>query len=227
MLNKITRLNLLMLAGLASVSVFPALLIAPEITIGQTRVQEASLTGIFQWLVSRKKQRPISRDPKQGLCLITPNKEIYSTQPLFLWKGNLKKIAVSKAGSNKNFWHKDIIEEKTLAIYTGEKALQPGTVYEWKGFPGDNPTIVSEFQVMNEQQRQVITAELKALEKELQTKGADIKTITLKKVHYFAEKELWSDVMQQVYSVPNPSGELLQVIKNLPEKLCEIETADK
>lgn len=223
MLNKITGIRLLMLASLVSVSVVPALLIAPEITIGQTRVQGASWTGIVNWLVGRRKQRPISRDPKRGLCLITPNGKIYSTNPLFLWRGNFKKIAVSKVQSHENFWNQEITSSGTLAIYKGKEVLQPGQSYDWKGFLGENPTIFARFQVMDAQERQKITDELKALEKRLQTQGADQKTIALEKADFFAEKKLWSDVLQQVYSVPNPSEELSQQTKDLSEKLCQIE----
>lgn len=221
MLNKIFGIRLLILAGLVSVSVVPALLIAPDMTLGQTRVQRASWTGIVDWLLGRKKQRPISRG---DLCLVSPNGTMYSSQPLFLWKGQLKKIAVSKAGSKyNNFWDKDITEPKTFAIYTGEEALQPGIVYEWKGFIADAPTIFVKFQVMNEPQRQVITDELNVLEKRLQRKGVNKEKIALEEANYFAEKGLWSDVLQQVYSVSNPSKEFLQQTKDLSNKLCEIE----
>jgi len=221
MLNKIFGIRLLILAGLVSVAVVPALLIAPDMTLGQTRVQGASWTGIVDWLLGRKKQRPISRG---DLCLVSPNGTMYSSQPLFLWKGQLKKIAVSKAGSKyNNFWNKDISESKNLAIYTGEKALQPGIVYEWKGFIADDPTISAKFQVMNEQQRQVITDELNILEKRLQREGVNKEKIALEKANYFVEKGLWSDVLQQVYSVPNPSKQFLQQTKDLSNKLCEIE----
>ncbi|BAY24041.1 hypothetical protein NIES2100_38340 [Calothrix sp. NIES-2100] len=223
MLNKMTGIRLLMLAGLASVSVIPALLIAPEITIGQTRIERASLTGMIDWLLKRKKERPISRDPLQGLCLITPNGKIYSTNPMFLWQGNLKEIAVSKARSQKNFWNQEIKSPETLAIYQGEQALQPGRSYDWKGFMGDNPTIFAKFQVMNGQERQKITDELKALEKRLQTQGADEKTIALEKADFFAKHELWSDVLQQVYSVPNLSKDLSPHTTDLLKKICETE----
>ncbi|MUG97660.1 hypothetical protein F7734_37230 [Scytonema sp. UIC 10036] len=221
MINKSARIRFLTWVGLALIAVVPALLITPEITIGQTRTYVSSWSDVFHWLVKRKKQRPISRDPKRSLCLVTPNEKIYSTQPLFLWKGNLKKIAVSKVRSDNNFWSLSDVEQKNLAIYTGE-TLQPGSSYEWKGFLGDNPTIFSTFQIMDEQERQVITNELKILEKQLQAKKADEQTVDLEKAQFFADKELWSDVLQQVYSVPKASGELLQIRKDVPEKLCNL-----
>ncbi|BAY95286.1 MULTISPECIES: hypothetical protein [unclassified Tolypothrix] len=220
MLNKILGIRLLILAGLLSSSVVAALLISPEITIGQTKSQVVSWTGIFDWLIGKKKQRPISR-PQEGLCLITPNGKIYSTNPMFIWQGNLKEIAVSKARNQKNFWHQKVTNPETLAVYQGEQALQPGSSYDWKGFLGENPTIVAKFQVMGTQERQQITDELKALEQRLQTQGADEKTIALEKADFFAKHELWSDVLQQVYSVPNLAKELPSQTKDLLKQLCE------
>lgn len=221
MLNKMTGIRLLMLAGLASVSIVPALLITPEITIGQTKVQKTSLTGIIDWLLGRKKERPISRG---DLCLVSPNGKIYSTNPMFLWQGNLKKIAVAKLPSRKNFWDLENIGENNLAIYSGEEALQPGKKYQWKAFLGENPSLLANFHLMDAQERQQITDELKILEQRLQTQGADEKTIALEKADFFAKKELWSDVLQQVYSVPNLDKELSpQQTTDLLKKLCEVE----
>ncbi|KYC41771.1 hypothetical protein WA1_17225 [Scytonema hofmannii PCC 7110] len=216
MINKISGIRFLMCVSFASISVIPTLAIAPEITRGQTSIYVSSWQNMFHWLVKRKKQRPISRG---DLCLISPNEKIYSTQPLFLWKGNLKKIEVSEVDGNKYAW-KPNIEQKTSVTYTGKEALQPGNSYKWEGFLGDNPAIFANFQIMDEQERLVISNELKALEKQLQAKKADEKTVALEKAQFFAEKELWSDVLQQVYSVPKASSELLQIRKDLPEKLC-------
>ncbi|BAY66446.1 hypothetical protein NIES22_65850 [Calothrix brevissima NIES-22] len=222
MLNKMTGIRLLMLAGLASVFVLPALLITPEITIGQTKVQRTSLTGILALLLGgRKKERPISRG---DLCLVSPNGEIYSTNPMFLWRGKLKKIAVAKLPSRQNFWDLENIGQNNLAIYSGEEALQAGKKYQWRAFLGENPSLLANFQLMDAQERQQITAELKILEQRLQTQGADEKTIALEKADFFAKKELWSDVLQQVYSVPNLDKELSpQQTTDLFKKLCEVE----
>ena len=220
MLNKITGIRLLMLAGLASVSVVPAVLITPEMTIGQTKVQRTSLTGIIDWLLGKKKQRPISRGE---LCLVSPNGKIYSNNPMFLWQGKLNKIAVAKLPSRNDFWDLENIGHDNLAIYSGEEALQPGKKYQWKAFLGDHPSLFANFQMMNAQERQKITDELKALEQRLQNQGADEKTVALEKADFFAKKELWSDVLQQVYSVPNLSKELSPQTTDLLKKLCEVE----
>lgn len=220
MLNKMTGIRLLMLAGLASVSIVPALLITPEITIGQTKVQKTSLTGIIDWLLGKKKERPISRG---DLCLVSPNGKIYSTNPMFLWQGKLKKIAVAKLPNRQNFWDLENIGQNNLAIYSGEEALQPGKKYQWKAFLGENPSLLANFQLMDAQERQQITDELKILEQRLQTQGADEKTIALEKADFFTKHGLWSDVLQQLYSVPNLSKELPPEKTNLLKKLCEVE----
>ncbi|MBD2356492.1 hypothetical protein H6G41_17985 [Tolypothrix sp. FACHB-123] len=221
MLNKITAIRLLMLAGLTSVMIVPALLMMPEVTIGQNRVQRTSLTGIIDWLLGKnRKQKPISRG---DLCLVSPQGKIYSTNPVFLWKGKLNKIAVAKLPSRNNFWNADNLTQDNLATYTGAEALEPGEQYQWKAFLHKNPSLFAKFQVLDGEERQKITDGLAALEKRLQTQGADEKTIALEKAAFFAEHNLRSDVLQQVYSVPNLAQDLSLQTKDLLDKLCKNE----
>ena len=77
------------------------------------------------------------------------------------------------------------------------------------------------FKVMEAPQRNQIAVELRALERLQKNKGADAEKIALSKANYFAQKGLWSDALQQVYSVPNPSPELLQITNDLPLRLCK------
>jgi hypothetical protein len=63
---------------------------------------------------------------------------------------------------------------------------------------------------MEAQKRDRITKELTALEKRL--KGASEETVALEKANYFTERELWSDALRELYSVPKPSAELRDAI---------------
>lgn len=55
-----------------------------------------------------------------------------------------------------------------------------------------------------------ITAELPQLEERVE--GASQETIALEKANYFAGKELWSDALRELSSVPTPSVELKNAI---------------
>jgi hypothetical protein len=63
---------------------------------------------------------------------------------------------------------------------------------------------------MEPEKRDRISVELTQLEERL--KGASAETIALEKANYFAKEGLWSDALQELYSVPKPSAELRDAI---------------
>ncbi|MFE1744718.1 hypothetical protein [Coleofasciculus sp. H7-2] len=145
---------------------------------------------------------------KQGEIL-----EIWSDRPMFLWnipEGTVKRIELSLQGNQGILWDRPI-EGETRAVYDG-KPLQPGQSYVWKlsasaPYPIESSVV---FQVMEPERRDRISAELIALEERF--KGASGETIALEKANYFTERELWSDAILELYSVPNPSAELMDAI---------------
>ena len=221
-MHKISGIRFLILASVISQLTLSLTVLE---TSAQTRQPASTWQRIMNILLPpRQRQRPISRPIQQGaLCFIAPsNQVVYSTRPMFLWKGNLKKVAVVNSGRDDYFWSDDKInEQKNFVIYAGEKELQPGQSYEWHGFIGKNPALLASFQVMDTQRRQVMDSELKALEVQLNAKGASKETIALERANYFIKQELWSDVLREAYSVPNPSPELSQILQKLPNELCE------
>lgn len=225
MIYKKASIWALMLAGLVSMLLFPVLLISAETTQDTTTQQESPWQTVLSF-VRRKKDRPGSRPQGQQNvpCLIAPNDDqnvIYSTRPLFLWKGNLNKIAVGNLGSPNYFWSEEIRGQKSFVTYAAKDELQPGLPYEWEVFIDEKSVELIPFQVMDAQQRQVVSDELKTLETRLQAKSANKEAVALERAKYFAQKELWADVLQEAYSVPNPSAELSQILQDLPDKLCD------
>ncbi|MCX7592932.1 MAG: DUF928 domain-containing protein [Fischerella sp.] len=160
------------------------------------------------------------------LCMVSPDapsegiRIVWSDRPFFIWQGNVKEIALLQQGNEQELWRQNVLNTKHTT-YTGTP-LQPGQIYKWQVYPNTSsptsPTFVS-FQVMEAPQRNQITNELNKLEAQLKAKGAAEETIAQKKANFFADKQLWSDFMQQVYSVKNPSPELLKSTKDIPQQL--------
>jgi Domain of Unknown Function (DUF928) len=171
---------------------------------------------------------------------------IWNTKPLFIWhngefqpsRGNqairqVKKIAVATLDSkldsqtnsqrnNQKYLSTQIVAGKQSITYQGEP-LKPGQTYTWLVFltqEATAPTMFVNFKIMEANQRDRITIELKRLEQLQRQKGANPETIALEKTKYFADKGLWSDALQQAYSVPKPSSELAQLRQDLPKQLC-------
>jgi hypothetical protein len=227
MTYKKAMIRTLILTTVTSILVLPTLLMTSEAIFANNKKkqQRPSWQTVLSSIFRRKSEKPISRPVKNGdLCFITPanQKPIYSNRPLFLWKGNLTKIAVASLNSDNPFWENPISGGKTFVSYAGDEKLEPGEWYEWHGYR-ENRVILAKFQVMDAQQNQIVSDDLKTLEKKLQTKGLNKEAIAFHKVQYFIDQELWSDALQEAYSVPNPSTELSQILRDLPENLCKSE----
>jgi hypothetical protein len=79
---------------------------------------------------------------------------------------------------------------------------------------------------MESEERDRITAALKTLENKLQAKKSHHEAIALAKANYFTKLGLWSDVLQQAYSVQKPSPELDRMLKEIPQQLCKQPKSD-
>ena len=151
-------------------------------------------------------------DAQQGGILET--QEVWSERPLFLWNiqgGTVQKIELFLKGSKEAFWSPEIPEGATSIIYDGEP-LKPGQTYEWR-LTAPFPKVQPPFRVMASQKRDRITADLKQLEE--QFKGASVEKMALETANYFVKEGLWSDALQELYSVPSPSAELRDAIAQL------------
>ncbi len=225
MINISTRFRCLLLTGVVSMLVFPTL------SITEATAQTVQITNWqrIKKIFRRKRRKPISR-PLGGICLITPefpqsttdNPSLtYNTKPFFLWKGDIKKIAVESNG-NKQHLKTQTVTGTQNVNYKGEP-LQPGNTYTLSIFLSERKdasrTMFVPFKIVETSQRNRISAELKLLERLHKNKGKE--AIAFSKAKYFAQKALYSDALQQAYSVPNPSSELSQIIEDIPNELCK------
>ncbi|MEH2263295.1 DUF928 domain-containing protein [Nostoc sp.] len=167
--------------------------------------------------------RPTVGNPND-ICMISPDEPkttrvVWSDRPLFIWQGQVNKIVVLKNTRKK--WTQPVTETQNISTYTADEPLQPGETYEWRVFFEDSLSLSVNFQVMEAQQRDRITADLQNLEKQLKAENKDPEAIALAKAKYFAENQLWSDALQQAYSVQFRSDELQKMIKNI-DNLCNV-----
>ena len=172
--------------------------------------------------------KPVKGTSRGPFCLISPDapgktRIIWNTKPFFLWKGDIKKVAVGIPGS-KEYLKTQIVTGNQNVNYTGE-TLESGKTYRFLIFLSEldnaSPTMSIPFKIMSAPKRNRIGAELRLLEILQQNQGADVEKIAHRKAEYFADKGLWMDALQQAYSVPNPSPELSQILKDIPNQLCK------
>jgi hypothetical protein len=205
----------------------------PLIPNSQSLIKTQSWQEVFKNFFNKKNEdNPPPGTPGSGIargdvCLITPgvnssNREIWSDRPLFVWRGKLGRIEVRHYGSEEVLWSQTVSETDNSVSYTGDR-LVAGERYQWVIFlsqNGVNPAIVSPFKVIDDKERDRIRVRLIILGVELREKGYNPEQITLARANYFAQKELWSDFLQEVYSMENPSEDLQEIIQQIPAKVC-------
>jgi hypothetical protein len=220
---------------------FSTLAILPnQAVIAQKNPQKPApfWSNISQLLFSNKPPvKPRKGGSRGDLCIISPDASsdtriIWSDRPLFLWHGKIKKIKVTDISNNTVIFSENV-ENTQQYTYTGQP-LQPGQTYKLDIFLGKSPATFVEFQIMESEQRNSITAELKTLENQLQAERSNpeaipavTEAIALAKANYFAKLGLWSDVLQQAYSVQKPSPELDRMLKKIPNQLCTQPKSDR
>jgi hypothetical protein len=232
---KLTRVQcLLLMAALITTSLGAAPIQAairqhPQQLLTEIKSNYLAISWSEIWEKLRRTKRSGGGRPISGLCAIAPVKlverdakqgenretqKVWSDRPLFLWNskgGAVQQIELFLKESDTAFWSREIPEGATSIIYDGEP-LKPGQTYEWQltaPFPQAQPL----FRVMDSQEREEIKVGLKQLEE--QFKGASVEKMALEKANYFAEQELWSDALRELYSVPNPSAELKDAIAQI------------
>lgn len=214
---------------------------AHAVSAANTKNNQKSL---WDWLFGKKKGRGGSRTP---FCSIWPNLDdpdllvIWSERPLFVWKGNakVKRIEVRLANRESTlFWSHDVTEkeqkEKSILYPADSEALKPGQEYNYSveyeivsknsqgeviQFSEKSPSIP--FRIMDEQEHLRIKAELETLENQNPTMSAEERA--LQRANYFAQQRVWSDVIQEIFLLQNPSTDLTNVIKEIRnEPTCTI-----
>lgn len=185
------------------------------------------LATIWEMLGAKREKEP-ALSSRNGICEITPGlleniNLIYSDRPLFLWQGTAPNLAVHLYTIDLDLkpellWSQTVDNQSRSLTYTGEP-LQPGQTYDWE-ITTANPRRIS-FQVMPQSERDRISDELQSLETRLAASGATIEQISLAKAEYFAEQNLWSDALQQLHSIENPSTETMENIEEITSYMCQ------
>ncbi|MBD0308044.1 MAG: hypothetical protein ICV80_07865, partial [Microcoleus sp. T1-bin1] len=159
------------------------------------------------------------------LCAIAPRSigtitEVWSDRPLFVWQGVVGQLEVRKPGTKEALWRQTVSATTRRVIYGGEP-LQPGQTYHWVIFDQANRAIAEiPFQVMESQKRDRIKSRLQILDVELKEKGATAEEIALRRAQYFAQSQLWSDALREVFSIENPSAALAEIAQTIPKPMC-------
>jgi hypothetical protein len=180
-------------------------------------------------LFSFGKRRPtVPLGTRGGMCLIAPGLldqkfTVLSDRPLFAWKGTATKLTVREFKSKTVIWETVGLDSTDQqVVYGGTTPLKSNTIYEWQ-LLGENPTqadlnrwkVVS---VMAEPERTQHYEKLKELEQKV--KAQKVEAIADTKATYLLDQRLWSDALQVLSDVKNPSPEFAQTRKEFMTGVC-------
>lgn len=217
----------------------------PKPPAATQRREQPSVWAALWKLVTAKREKEPALAARGLVCAISPGRleeknVLWSVRPLFLWQRNWQEklpsfeirlySTFSPERDQEKLWSQTVTpESKTTkiqsAVYTGE-ALLPGQIYDWELVILSSEERVPKkvrhtFQVMGSPERERLAAELAALEAQLKAAGATAEEIALERANYFAQRDLWSDALQEIDSVKNSSVELTGKLQDLVNYLCE------
>ncbi|MCY6493860.1 hypothetical protein [Leptolyngbya sp. GGD] len=205
-------------------------LIAPKITIGEANktlklssdsaiAQSVGIFDLFGW------RRPRISLGTRGICILTPGSirkfSVWNTRPLFLWKGRISQITVRDRETKKILWVQAIRPTDQQIYYTAPTPLQSGKQYEWTfANPVSSTSRWLAFDVIPIEQHTQIATDLQTLEKQWKSKGESTEAIALQKASYFVDRNLWSDALQALYEIENPSQSFSQQRQAYVKDIC-------
>ncbi len=152
--------------------------------------------------------------------------EIWNHRPIFVWKGTVEKIELYSEPEGNLIWEQTVEPKKNYLSYTGEP-LKSGATYQLYFYdvaepePGYPATVDLQFKVVDPEKYEQITQELNKLQTEHQQKQSTPEEIALARAQYFADRQLWSDVIMESVLVENPPSSLKELLETeIPEHLC-------
>ncbi len=183
---------------------------------------------VFQsWLNRKDPGKKGEGGTRDGACLITPRRDqpLWNTRPVFVWQGDRRIMAVRQASKDGILFKQTASpgkERLQRLRYDGEP-LQAGKTYEWLFFITPSLPLQIKpipFQIMEDRDRAPITADLQALEQRLTAQNASREEIARQRADYFAQRQLWADMLQEVYGIDEPSEELKLELNTLLKNAC-------
>jgi hypothetical protein len=198
----------------------------------QAAAQPQIITWISQfWKRSRK---PLG--VRGALCPISPgiieSLQVFHDRPTFVWSnGDVIEVNLRRRGETEPFWQGKPSQGDRAIRYDGLEPLKPG-LYQWQIIAPDPKTgkapeakssdrqVWKSFGVMAPEQRGEMQRQLQAFHDDLKKQKYSNEEIALQTADFFADRKLWSDAIQILFSVSNPSLQFLEERQKYLQQLC-------
>ncbi len=160
------------------------------------------------------------------LCVLSPRSEwgsdrrplVFYTQPALVWRGELGRVELAEEVTGRIVWSQRVGLRGLL--FSGVP-LVPSRSYTWLIYDAnDLLTHAVSFQVLGGEGRQRLLAALADPKRNADKSTSEPETQAWERARTLSQQNLWADVMQEAYSVENPSPALSRFLQDLEQSLC-------
>lgn len=207
-------------------SVVAGIMIAPIVQLSLVAPASAQFTRFLSFWQRRP---PLPLGTRSGVCPMTPglldkDLTIVSDRPLFSWQGKAAKLNVRDYKTKEIIWSTDLDAQTQQVVYGDATPLEPGKIYQWQVLGQDTSSTDrahwSTVAVMAAPDRDAVTAKLKDIEQKGRQNQQSPEEIVDQQAMYLIDQNLWSDALQVLYAVKNPSSEFVQKRQQFSDSLC-------
>jgi hypothetical protein len=219
------------LVNLGAESSFPTTLEAGE---RPTIVAQSPVRRVWAFFQRQppKKPRTVRTANGQTLCLISPGLisvgvtggfRIWHRRPLLIWQGEGTKIVMKQFdGAKATLWDSPVSTGvESLAYPENYDALQIGGKYTWEVVNTQlkNNKLVPQFGILAQAEWDQVATGIADLEQKLKESSAE--DLAIAKAEFFEQRNLWSDALQVLYQVENPSADFVEQRRSYIQGLCK------
>lgn len=173
------------------------------------------------------------KDPPKGsrgdMCAIAPTTPnagtpiIWHDQPVFVWQaGTVAKVSLQDKLTEEVLWEYVPSAGETHVVYDGE-SLEPGQTYTLAlhKIASLGPTLTPDFQVMHPIFRSLVDNGLENSFNLNEFTVSDEEWMAIHQADYFSKRDLPFDAIQSLFSVSDPSPELLAIQELMIKETCD------
>ena len=166
---------------------------------------------------------------RSDLCLLAPARTgeettIWHQRPIFIWQGTIGKLEVVDEATGDLLWQYEPTPEETFVSYGGDR-LTPGDTYLWRVYDSaasENPIAFPPFTILPAINRLLIANGLSvAQERAIAEANEQENPPELARANYFAFRELPVDALQSLFTVEDPSLDLVEGRAAVVESMCD------
>jgi Domain of Unknown Function (DUF928) len=189
--------------------------------VNQSAIQR--LSGLFR---RDPQKRPRVVRGLSEACFVSPGQVgsvmMWHRRPVFIWEGGGDTIVLKNTTKlTETLWTAPIAAGITNLAYPADRPELVAGVYTWQIIDEKTkkPALL-QFGILADEKWQAITKELTAIEQTM--KGQSPEDIAAAKAELFAEKKYWSDALQVLYEVENPSTAFIEQRRSAIQQTCDL-----